>query len=256
MWYSGHDGSAVRVLHAIQPHGRPWQRLGIAVDLGLAGVSDSYGVESPSVVATPDGYLMAYAGSDGRETRLHLAGSADGTVWEPLGPFLPADEHDAVAATDPCLLTNGPDWWLFYSGYDGTRTGRASILAAVSRSGTAWDRVGPVLVPGADEVAISEPSVVTVRRRFLMFFVGDDDRRSTIQMATSADGITWHRRGNVLPGSGEDVDTLSERSPCALRLRDHTLQLWFAGRRTSDTDGGHRIWSALFTGADDWPAGA
>ena len=47
----------------------------------------------------------------------------------------------AVAATHPWLLTNGPDWWLFYSGYDGTRTGRASILAAVSRSGTDWDRV-------------------------------------------------------------------------------------------------------------------
>jgi hypothetical protein len=140
MWYSGHDGSAVRVLHAIQPVDGPWQRLGIAVDLGLAGVSDSYGVESPSVVATPDGYLMAYAGSDGTETRLHLARSADGTAWKPLGPLLPADEHDAVSANHPWLLTNGPDWWLFYSGYDGSRTGRASILAAVSSSGTEWDR--------------------------------------------------------------------------------------------------------------------
>jgi predicted GH43/DUF377 family glycosyl hydrolase len=256
MWYSGHDGSAVRVLHAIQPVDGPWQRLGIAVDLGLAGVSDSYGVESPSVVATPDGYLMAYAGSDGTETRLHLARSADGTAWKPLGPLLPADEHDAVSANHPWLLTNGPDWWLFYSGYDGSRTGRASILAAVSSSGTEWDRVGPVLEPGTGEVAVSEPSVVTVRRRFLMFFVSDDDRRSNIQMATSPDGITWHRRGIVLPGSGDDDDTLSEQSPCAIRLRDHTLRLWFTGRRTSDTYGADRIWSATFTGDDDWATGA
>src|SRR5439155_22278294 len=109
MWYSGHDGSAARILRAVRPPGRPWQRLGIAVDVGLAGVSDSYGVESPSVVPTAAGYLMAYAGSDGTDTRLHLAASADGTAWEPYGPILPADEHDAVAATHPWLLTSGPD---------------------------------------------------------------------------------------------------------------------------------------------------
>ena len=254
MWYSGHDGSAGRILHAVQPAGRPWQRLGIAVDLGLSGVSDSYGVESPSVVPLADRYLMAYAGSDGTDTRLHLATSADGMAWEPLGPILPPEEHDAVAATHPWLVSSGTNWWLFYSGYDGKGTGRASILAAVSDSGTAWDRVGPVLEPAAGEVAISEPSVVTARRRFLMFFVSDEDGRSTIQMATSADGVTWDRRGNVLPGSGDEVDTLSERSPCAVRLRDHTLRLWFAGRWRGDTDGADRIWSATFSG-DGWPAG-
>jgi predicted GH43/DUF377 family glycosyl hydrolase len=254
MWYSGHDGSVARILHAVQRPGRSWERLGTAVDLGLAGRSDSYAVESPSVVATASGYLMAYAGSDGTDTRLHLAASADGTAWKPLGTILPADEHDAVAATDPWLLKRGTDWWLFYSGYDGP--GRASILAAVSGSGTAWERVGSVLEPAAGELGVSEPSVLAIRRRFVMFFVSNAGLRSTIQMATSADGLTWHRQGNVLPGSGDEADLLSERSPCALRLQDHTLQLWFAGRRTTDTDGGDRIWAATFSGHDDWPAGA
>jgi predicted GH43/DUF377 family glycosyl hydrolase len=252
MWYAGHDGSTSRILHAVQRPGRPWQRLGIAVDPGLTGPSDSYGVESPSVVATGDGYLMAYAGSDGVDTRLHLASSTDGAVWKPLGPFLPPEPDDAATATDPCLLTTASEWWLFYSGYDGSRPGRASILAAVSGSATSWDRVGVVLEPDDGERAVSEPSVVTSRRRFLMFFVSDDDRPSTIQMATSHDGVTWNRRGIVLPGSGEEVDTLCERSPCAVRLHDHTLRLWFAGRPISDREAGYRIWSAAFTGSEDW----
>jgi len=78
MWYSGHDGSTGRVLEAIQQPGQPWRRVGISIDAGLAGETDAYGVESPSVVATPGGYLMAYAGSDGADTRLHMATSPDG----------------------------------------------------------------------------------------------------------------------------------------------------------------------------------
>lgn len=253
MWYSGHDGFTSRILHAVQRPGSSWQRLGIAVDPGLTGASDSYGVESPSVAATGDGYLMAYAGSDGSDTRLHLATSADGTRWTPLGLALTPNEEDAAGATHPCLLTTGSGWWLFYSGYDGSRPGRASILGAVSDSGTSWDRIGPILEPGNGELAVYEPSVVTARRRFSMFFVSGDDRHSTIQMATSQDGVMWDRRGNVLPGSGDEVDALSERSPCALRRRDHSLQLWFAGRRSSETEAAYRIWSAVFTGDDDWP---
>src|SRR5581483_10187130 len=124
-------------------------------------------------------------------------------------------------------------WWLFYAGYDGSENGRrATILAAVSDSGASWDRIGPVLEPSGDEVALLEPWVVVAQRRFLMFFVSDDGRRPAIQMATSEDGVSWDRRGNTLPGSGDDVDTLEERSPCLLRMSDGTPRLWFASRPT------------------------
>ena len=256
MWYSGHDGSTSRILEAVQPPGRPWERRGVSVDVGLAGESDAYGVESPSVVFTPGGYLMAYAGSDGAETQLHMAGSADGRRWEPLGTFMQREQADAVGATHPCLLVTGRQWWLFYAGYDGSENGRrATILAAVSESGSSWDRVGPVLEPGGDEIALLEPWVVMSHRRFSMFFVSDDGRRSAIQMATSEDGVSWYRRGNTLPGSGDDVDTLEERSPCLLRLRDGSLRLWFASRPAGDVSGAYRLCSANFTGDVDWLSG-
>jgi predicted GH43/DUF377 family glycosyl hydrolase len=256
MWYSGNDGSTSRILEAVRAPGGRWERLGISVDAGLMGESDSYGVDSPSVVAIPGGYLMAYAGSDGADTRLHLANSPDGHQWEPQGTFLERGEADAVGATHPCLLATGDGWWLFYSGYDGSRNGRrASILAAVSESGSAWSRVGPVLEAHADELAVYEPWVVATQRRFSMFFVSDDGRRPTIQLATSKDGISWDRRGITLPGSDEDVDTLGERSPCLLRLHDGTLRLWFAARPMSNVDDAYRLCSADFMERDEWLLG-
>ena len=253
MWYSGHDGSTSRILEAIQRPGRPWERRGVTVDVGLAGESDAYGVESPSVVFTPGGYLMAYAGSDGADTRLHMAVSPDGRLWEALGTFMQREEADAVGATHPCLVVTGERWWLFYSGYDGSENGRrATILAAVSDSGASWDRVGPVLEPSGDELALLEPCVVMSQRRFSMFFVSDDNRRPAIQMATSKDGVSWDRRGNTLPGSSDDVDTLEERSPCLLRLSDGTLRLWFASRPAGDVSAAYRLCSATFTGSADW----
>jgi len=256
MWYSGHDGSTSRILEAVQGPGRPWERRGVSIDVGLAGESDAYGVESPSVVFTPGGYLMAYAGSDGAETRLHMAASSDGRRWEPLGTFMQREEADAVGATHPCLVVTSQRWWLFYAGYDGSENGRrATILAAVSDSGASWDRVGPVLAPGGHEVALLEPWVVMAQRRFLMFFVSDDGRRSAIQMATSEDGVSWDRRGNTLPGSGDDVDTLEERSPCLLRMSDGTLRLWFASRPAGDVPAAYRLCSANFSGSADWFSG-
>jgi predicted GH43/DUF377 family glycosyl hydrolase len=253
MWYTGHDGSTSRILEAVQRPGQSWERLGLSIDAGLSGESDAYGVESPSVVFTPGGYLMAYAGSDGANTRLHMATSPDGRFWEPLGTFIQREDADAVGATHPCLVVTGERWWLFYAGYDGSGNGRrAAILAAVSDSGSSWDRVGPVMEPGRDELAVFEPWVVMSQRRFSMFYVSDDARRPAIQMATSEDGISWDQRGLMLPGSGDDVDTLEERSPCVLRLRDGALRMWFASQPTGDVSAAYRLCSATFSGDADW----
>ena len=250
LWYSGHDGSTGRILEAVQPPGRPWERLGISVDAGLAGTSDLYGVESPSVVATPEGYRMVYAGSDGLETQLHMATSVDGHAWVPEGTFMDRDDADAVGATHPSLVLSGDDWWLFYSGYDGTGNGRrASILAAISSSGEKWDRLGPVLEPQGAELAVSEPWIVAFHRRFSMFYVSDGDQEpagSAIHLATSEDGVSWARRGVTLEGSPGTGDGLAVRSPCVARLPDGTLRLWYAGRPNGDVTAGYRLWSVDF----------
>jgi hypothetical protein len=119
-----------------------------------------------------------------------MATSPDGHGWEGQGTFMQRGEADEVGATHPCLLVTSERWWLFYSGYDGSENGRrVSILAAVSDSGASSDRVGPILEPEDNELAVCEPWAVEAQRRFYMFYASDDDRRPTIRTATSEDGV-------------------------------------------------------------------
>jgi predicted GH43/DUF377 family glycosyl hydrolase len=245
MWYSGHDGSTGRILEAVQEPGQPWRRLGISIEAGSSGDSDGFGVEAPSVVPTPVGFLMAYAGSDGADTRLHMATSVDGHRWEPQGTFMQRGEPDAIGATHPCLVVTGERWWLFYSGYDGSDNGRrATIMAAVSPNGAAWDRVGPVLEPTRDEVAVSEPWVLVRLRHFTMFYVSEAGARAAIDMATSDDGVTWDRRGTTLAPGDVGDDSGLVRSPSAMHLNDGRLRLWYATHTAGDPADGYHLRSA------------
>lgn len=232
LWYTGNDGSTARVLAARRAADGSWERLGVAVEPGLAGETDEFGVEAPSVVHTPGGYLMAYAGSDGANTRLHMASSPDGEHWSPQGVFLQRESEDAVGATDPSLVVaNG--WWLFYAGYDGSLDcRRAQILAAVSQDGASWDRLGVVLEPEPTEVAVTEPSVLSSFTGYEIFYVTETEPSETaISIATSSDGLNWSRRGTTV---GPDHAGYSGiHSPCPFRNPGGQLQLWFAARESS-----------------------
>jgi predicted GH43/DUF377 family glycosyl hydrolase len=254
MWYSGHDGTTGRILTAVQRPGAAWERLGVAIDAGFAGDSDEYGVESPCVVSTPGGYLMAYGGFDGEATRLHMATSGDGQAWTAQGTIMQRGPQDALAASHPCLVQTEAGWWLFFCGYDGARDSRhAAILAAVSPSGASWDRVGAVLEPGNGELAASHPCVLVIARTFYMFYANDDGDRVTIAMATSADGVSWDRHGTTLAAVDGGPDAGGVHTPCAVRLRDGSLRMWYAGLAAGDTDLAYRICSAHFPGP--WSTG-
>jgi predicted GH43/DUF377 family glycosyl hydrolase len=255
MWYSEHDGTTGRIMEAVQRPGERWKRLGVAIDAGFAGDSDRYSVESPCVVHTPGGYLMAYGGFDGEATRLHMATSSDGHAWTAQGTIMQRGSQDALAASHPCLVRTEAGWWLFFSGYDGSSDSRrAVILAAVSPSGASWDRVGAVLEPMDGELATSYPCVVVIARTFHMFYASDDGDQVRIAMATSADGLAWDRHGTVLDAAGNGPDAHDVHTPCAIRCHDGALHLWYAGLTDGDTDLGYRICSARFSGP--WSTGA
>ena len=227
MWYVGNDGVTRRILSATKGQEASWHRDGVAVDVGFAGSTDAYGLESPSVVRTPGGYLMAYAGFDGQVTRLHMATSDDGVRWTAHGEFMQPGEEDALAATDPCLLVTADRWWLFFTGRDGARVGRrAVVLAATSESGASWDRLGPVLEPELGELAVTGPCVLAVGGGYRMFFVSDDGERTRLMLATSDDALDWNRRGATLAPSDDRAEA-SLDAPCVIRRHDGSLQLWY-----------------------------
>jgi predicted GH43/DUF377 family glycosyl hydrolase len=252
MWYAGHDGSTARVLAAEQFARYGWTRLGASIDPGFAGSTDAAGVGAPSVVHTADGYLMAYAGSDGTETRVHLATSADADTWQPGGPFLLGGRH--VAATSPCLVTTPDCLWLYYAaaGDDGRTAIHAatSVTSATSVVGGArdWHHVGSVLGPGSTERSVSEPWVVAGERGLLMFFVTHDGADAVVGVATSGDGVMWARRPNPLDFGRRHHDTGSIGGPSALRFRGGRLRLWYAAGDEGDEAGHCRLWSTDLNG--------
>jgi predicted GH43/DUF377 family glycosyl hydrolase len=197
----GSDGITSRILTAKRPPGGGWERLGVAIDAGFAGDSDSYGVESPCVVKTPGGYLMVYGGSggsDGEISRLHMATSEDSHGWDAQGTIMQRGPEDAGGANHPCLLMTGERWWLFYTGYPGLGGGQRSVLvAAVSQTGASWDRLGAILEPEAGEVAVSHPCALEVSRTIHTFYASDVGGPVRIALATSSDGLSWDRRGTA-----------------------------------------------------------
>ena len=79
-----------------------------------------------------------------------------------------------------------------------------------------------------------------------MFYASDDGHGVRVALATSADGLSWDRRGTVLAPSGEGPDGLSVHTPCALRLRDGSLRMWYSGLAVGDVDLAYRICAATF----------
>jgi predicted GH43/DUF377 family glycosyl hydrolase len=216
---------------------------------GLAGETDGYGVESPCVVRVPSGYLIVYGGFDGELARLHMATSADGLLWEAQGTILQRGDEDAAGANHPCLVPMPERWWLFYTGYTGQGADtRGAILGAVSQNGASWDRVGPVLGPVGAETAASHPCVLDIEREFTMFYAADKGSEVSIDLATSADGVSWDRRGAVLHAAPDEGNEAAVHTPCAVRCRDGSLHIWFAAVAPGDDKSGYHIRSARFAG--------
>ena len=246
MWYSGSDGTISRILFAVRSREGVWERRGRAIEPGFSGEEDSYGAESPCVVKTPGGYLMVYGGFDGEVTQLLAATSTDAVRWVSQGTILQRGPEDARSATDPCLVITGERWWLFHAARsDSAGGGHPSVLAAVSDTGASWDRVGPVLEPEGGEVAISHPCVVDFARTFWMFYATEDSGRTCIALATSSDGMSWDRRGMVLEPADHGPATRSVHTPCAVKLRDGSLRMWYAAITDEDQEHAYRISSVL-----------
>lgn len=242
MWYSGSDGTSSRILLAARPPGGAWERLGVAIEPGFSGEGDAYGAESPCVVKTPGGYLMVYGGFNGEVTRLHVATSTDARRWISQGTALQRGPEDSLAATDPCILITGERWWLYYTGHgDPTQSPHATVLAAVSRNGASWDRLGPVLEPELGEEGVSHPCVIDVARLFWMFYASDDGGRISIALATSPDGMSWARRGRVLGPADHGSGARSVHTPCTVKQRDGSLRMWYAAIPGEDQELGYRI---------------
>jgi predicted GH43/DUF377 family glycosyl hydrolase len=243
MWYAGHDGTASRVLAAEQRPGRGWERLGPSVVPGFSGRTDSVGVDAPSVAHTAAGYLMAYAGSNGRAKRIHLATSTDGYQWHPSGPCRLPGGHDQTA---PCLIALPGAIWLYYVGTGGNSL--TSLFAATSRDGVSWRDAG--LVMDSESTGdVLQPWVVARSSGVVMFFLGAGaGDRGSVRMATSSDGRMWSRQGAVTDLAKRHHDAGFIDGPTALISASGNVRLWYAAGDEDDASGACRLWSTELIG--------
>jgi predicted GH43/DUF377 family glycosyl hydrolase len=243
-WYSGHDGATGRILGAVQRPRQGWDRRGVSVDAGLAGVSDAAGVEDPSVVRTAGGYLMAYSGSDGTTTRTHLAASEDGEEWKAAGAVHVRGGRRSPARC-PCLVAVGDRLWL-YEAAEGV-DGRPAIMVATTLDASdagGWEHVGVAVAPRVDERGLTEPWVVVEDGTATMFLVSHDaEDRTAIEVAFSTDQVTWRRRPGPVGVERRHYDRGVIGRPSAARLPTGNLRLWYAATTEGDDSGACRLWS-------------
>jgi hypothetical protein len=117
------------------------------------------------------------------------------TRWEPLAPaplFTGAgDGHwDVRIRERGCILKDGEQWRMWYTGYDSTREGLKMLGHATSSDGIVWTRS-----PGNPlyrEHWVEDMCVVRHEGLYYMFAEGFLDRPHWL---TSPDGLQWTRRG-------------------------------------------------------------
>ena len=164
MWYSGHNGTSYRILHADSTDGVNWTRRGMAMDHGAPGSPDDQQALNPDVLFTGAEYRMYYAGSDGLTYRVLLAISIDGSNWTRRGVVLEAGRSgidECISIQGPAVVQAGTGYMCWYMGNDGYRT---RVFTARSPDGFNWTKLGLSIDVGAssdyDYVVAAHPCAI------------------------------------------------------------------------------------------------
>ncbi len=130
----------------------------------------------------------------------------------------------------PEVQRDGDRWLMWYGGQG--KDGHDRIHLADSTDGKTWRKRGVVLDCGSAN-HVNDPSVVKVNGFWWMFYtVAATAEQDEIAAATSTDGITWEKRGVVLPcGPGAACDSAKVGRPAVLH-EGGKFRLWYDGQAT------------------------
>jgi len=152
----------------------------------------------------------------------HVRTSADGMTWSAPSPALfgpgEAGAFDETGQADPTVVYVGPgEWVMFFDAKDGDNNW-VGIGRATSADGLTWEKdTDPVLVIGEggewDDDFIHHPCVIIHDGVWHMYYsaMSAAVRKWSIGHATSADGLTWEKHGQVLLPSASGFDSADLR---------------------------------------------
>lgn len=199
---------------ATQPDG-PWtvDRVPL-LERGSSGEWDGSGVHLPSVVRTEAGWMMFFdgfnLGQDRDTDHIGMATSADGRAWKKYND--PATGDHPYRDSDPVFGPGEPGTW--------------------------------------DERSVQQPEVVLTPDGIIMVYWGmaEGDRRASLGLARSQDGITWERHPANPVIIREDVPGADFLHTHHLFYYEHTYFLFVEVGEAAHTD----IWLFVFEGTLDW----
>jgi hypothetical protein len=139
-----------------------------------------------------------------------FAQQGNGPVFEAAGP----GHWDAKIRERGWVLREDDGYKLWYTGYDGTPTGRRMLGLATSPDGITWTRHPDN--PLVRDFWVEDMMVAKDGDRYLMFAEGENDRA---QLLTSMDGVRWERVGrlDVRLASGEPIPDGPYGTPTVFR---------------------------------------
>lgn len=184
MWYTGYDGTNMRIGYATSTNGAVWNKYAgnPVLPLGGGGNFDDVGISDPSVLYKAGVYHMWYAGYDGGSMRIGYATSTNGLAWNkysnnPVLGLGANGDFDDAGVNSPSVLFDGSRYYIFYAGYNGSSK---RVGYATSTDGSLWYRASsnPVLNLGTDgnwdDSGVSDPSILHKGERYYIYYTGFD----------------------------------------------------------------------------------
>ena len=209
--------------------GLSWTKHGMVLDNG--GALETTYVYVPYVIKDNSQYKMWYQGYDGTNIRILYATSPDGISWTKEGIAIDIGGiYDSDHVAGPCVLKVGNEYKMWYNGNDGTN---ARILYANSPDGVTWTKQGlAVNIGGAGEdTHVSSSSVIIDDNgQYKMWYIGNSGS-SNIFLATSPDGLSWSKQGQVM-AYGALYEELSVYRPSVIKHQS-VYHMWYSGKSSS-----------------------
>lgn len=187
---------------------------------------------------------------------------------DPILPLGKLGTFDEFGVYPTSVIRSGNDVLAYYGGWTRCESVPYNVaigLAKSSDGGSTFTKVGdgPVLSYSASEpMTVSGPKIRIFNGRWYLWYVagnkwkvsnGRPESIFKIRMATSSDGLTWHRKNaDIIPSVLEEDEC--QASPDVFRFGD-TYHMYFSYKYSSNfrnTDRGYRIGYASSTNLLDW----
>ncbi len=167
-----------------------------------------HGKTGPRVVLKrgPGDYRLWYeAVDDNLLTKVGYATSADGITWTKQGTVMsPSASWEGNEVSPNSIVVEGTTLRLYYHA-GGSQLVNRRIGTATSTDGVTWTKAAlPILDLGAsgafDDNQVAEPRVLKVGVTYRMYYTGRHaaDGRTSLGLATSADGTTFTKQSQIM----------------------------------------------------------